>query len=214
MKNPETRVCLVRHGETDWNAARRIQGSRDIDLNDSGRRQALCVAKSLVAAGISALYSSDLLRAWNTASAIGQVLGLTTRPAPQMRERNYGFFEGLTYAEAQALHPAAYVRHQARDPEFDYETGETLRTMYQRVSGKLETLAAAHSGETVAIVVHGGVLDIVHRHVCRTPLEARRDFEIPNAGINWLRRDESGWQIENWAQTEHLQAEALDELPT
>ncbi len=214
MKSTTTRICLVRHGETDWNAARRIQGSRDIDLNDSGRFQAACAARSLVGKGISALYSSDLMRAWNTACAIGLALGLTPRPAPQMRERNYGFFEGLTYDEASVRHPAAYERHRSRDPEFDYETGETLKTMHQRVSGKLETLAKVHAGETIAVVVHGGVLDIIHRHVCQAPLETRRNFEIPNAGLNWLTHDGSSWRIEAWAQTDHLKVEALDELPT
>lgn len=214
MKASMTRICLVRHGETDWNAARRIQGSRDIDLNEGGRRQALCAARSLVGKGITALYSSDLMRAWNTASAIGRALGLTPRPAPQMRERNYGVFEGLTYEEASVRYPVAYERHRARDPEFDYETGETLKTMYQRVSGKLETLAKIHGGETIAVVVHGGVLDIIHRHVRQASLETRRDFEIPNAGLNWLAHDGSSWCIEAWAETDHLKVEALDELPT
>lgn len=214
MMDTATRICLVRHGETDWNAARRIQGSMDIDLNDGGRWQAACAARSLVGAGVSALYSSDLARAWNTALAIGRALGLAPLPAPQLRERNYGFFEGLTYEEAEARHPEAYARHRARDPEFDYVSGETLRQMYRRVADKLEALAAAHRGETIAVVVHGGVLDIVHRHVRGASLETRRDFEIPNAGFNWLVHNAAGWQIESWAATGHLRAEALDELPT
>jgi 2,3-bisphosphoglycerate-dependent phosphoglycerate mutase len=96
-----TRICLVRHGETEWNAARRIQGQIDIGLNETGVRQAEAAGRWLKTVGIVALYSSDLKRAWRTAQAIGQELGLVPLPLPELRERRYGIFEGLTYAEAK-----------------------------------------------------------------------------------------------------------------
>ena len=86
-----TQICLVRHGETEWNAERRIQGQIDIGLNDIGRRQAVAAGRWLKSAGIVALYSSDLKRAWTTAQSIGAELGLVPASVPEMRERQLRF---------------------------------------------------------------------------------------------------------------------------
>lgn len=211
-KSTETRICLLRHGETDWNAEKRIQGSIDINLNAAGRRQAELAARHLAGATVAALYSSDLLRAWRTAEAIGRALGLSPRALPRMRERDWGVLQGLTAEEAEQRHPYAFQRMKARDPDYDFETGESKRAVFQRVSVVLEEIATLHAGETIIIVLHGGVLDVINRYVRGTPLDTRRDFDIPNAGLNWLVRDTSGWRIESWAETRHLQALALDEL--
>lgn len=209
----KVRMCLVRHGETEWNAERRIQGQIDVGLNATGRRQARAAGRRLAASGITALYSSDLQRAWATAAGIGAAIGLDPRPAPELRERRYGVFEGLTYEELKARHPAGYAAFMQRDPDYDFETGESLKAMYARVAARLQALAAAHPGETIAVVLHGGVLDIVNRFMRGTPLEAPRDFLIPNAGLNWIACENGRWTIEAWGETGHLQDGALDELP-
>lgn len=209
-----TRICLVRHGETEWNAERRIQGQIDIELNEIGHRQAEAAGRWLQGAGIVALYSSDLRRAWATAEAIGRVLGLAPRPVPEMRERRYGIFEGLTYAEAQQRHPDGYAAFEGRNAEYAFENGESLAAMHARVTGKLVEIAAAHPGEAVVVVLHGGVLDIVNRFVRGNPLEMPRDFLIPNAGINWISAVDGRWTLESWGETEHLAPGALDELPS
>lgn len=218
-----TRICLVRHGETEWNAERRIQGQIDIALNEKGMRQAEAAGRWLKAASIVALYSSDLKRAWSTAQAIGRALGLEPQPAPEMRERRYGVFEGLTYAEAKARHPDGYAAFEGRNADYAFENGESLRAMFARVTGKLQAIAAAHAGENVVVVLHGGVLDVINRFVRGNPLEMPRDFLIPNAGINWIAAHQGGdlsgavdgvWRIETWGETAHLEPGALDELPS
>ena len=209
-----TRICLVRHGETEWNAARRIQGQMDIGLNETGHRQALAAGRWLKQAGIVALYSSDLRRAWATAQAIGAEIGLQPRPVPEMRERRYGVFEGLTYDEAKAVHPAGYAAFEGRNADYDFENGESLKAMFARVTDKLKEIAAGHSGQNVAVVLHGGVLDIINRFVRGNPLEMPRDFLIPNAGINWISTVDGKWQLETWGETAHLEPGALDELPS
>jgi probable phosphoglycerate mutase len=208
-----THICLVRHGETEWNAERRIQGQIDIGLNDTGRRQAVAAGRWLRTAGIMALYSSDLKRAWTTAQAIGAELGLVPTAVPEMRERRYGVFEGLTYDEAKANHPDGYAAFEGRNADYDFENGESLLVMFARVTGKLQELAARHPGETIAIVLHGGVLDIINRFVRGNALEAPRDFLIPNAGINWIAVEDGQWQLKTWGETDHLEPGALDELP-
>lgn len=213
-----TRLCLVRHGETEWNAERRIQGQIDIGLNDTGRQQAVAAGRWLRDAGLSALYSSDLQRAWTTAQAIGAAVGLSPVAVPELRERRYGVFEGLTYAEAQARYPDGYAAFEGRNADYAFENGESLKAMFDRVTGKLQAIAAAHPGENVAVVLHGGVLDIANRFVRGNPLEVPRDFLIPNAGLNWIAAvdGENGtkWHIETWGETGHLGAGALDELPS
>lgn len=212
--NRATRICLVRHGETEWNAERRIQGQIDIGLNQTGRKQAEAAGRWLKDAGITALYSSDLQRAWTTAQAIGTALGLTPTPVPEMRERRYGVFEGLTYAEAQQKFPDGYAAFEGRNADYAFENGESLKVMYARVTGKLQEIAAAHPGESVVVVLHGGVLDVINRFVRSHSLEMPRDFLIPNAGINWISTVDGVWTLESWGQTDHLASDALDELPS
>lgn len=212
--SPLTRLCLVRHGETEWNAERRIQGQIDIELNATGLRQAEAAGRWLARAGLTALYSSDLRRAWQTAQAIGAATGLVPVARPALRERRYGIFEGLTYAELQARHPEGYAAFEARDVDYDFESGESLKTMYARVTGCLGEIAAAHPGGVVALVLHGGVLDIVNRFVRGTALETPRDFLIPNAGLNWISCRAGQWSLDTWGDTRHLESGALDELPT
>lgn len=211
---PATRLCLVRHGETEWNAERRLQGQIDIDLNETGRQQALAAGRWLRGREIAAVYSSDLQRARHTAEAIAAALTLPLLTSSQLRERNYGIFQGLTYAEAKARYPDGYQAFEARDPDYAFGNGETLRAMYARVTGKLQELAAAHAGQSIAVVVHGGVLDIVNRFVRGNPLETPRDFLIPNAGLNWITAVDGCWHIETWGETAHLDDGALDELPS
>jgi len=209
-----TRICLVRHGETEWNAERRIQGQIDIGLNETGHRQAVAAGRWLKRAGIVALYSSDLKRAWATAQAIGAEIGLTPTPLPEMRERRYGVFEGLTYDEAKARYPEGYGAFEGRNADYAFENGESLKAMFERVSGKLKEIAVRHVGENVAVVLHGGVLDVINRFVRNNPLEMPRDFLIPNAGINWISVADGVWHLDTWGETDHLEPGALDELPS
>ncbi|MDP3637369.1 MAG: histidine phosphatase family protein, partial [Azonexus sp.] len=91
---------------------------------------------------------------------------------------------------------------------------ESLKAMYARVIGKLKEIAAAHPGRNVAVVLHGGVLDIINRFVRGNSLETPRDFLIPNAGLNWIAAVDGLWKLETWGETAHLEAGALDELPS
>ncbi|PKO32300.1 MAG: histidine phosphatase family protein [Betaproteobacteria bacterium HGW-Betaproteobacteria-7] len=212
--NYSTRLCLVRHGETEWNAERRIQGQIDIGLNAIGRRQAEAVGCWLKTAKIGAIYSSDLQRAWLTAQAIGRALGLDPQARPALRERRYGIFEGLTYDEAKRDHPAGYAAFEGRNADYDFEHGESLKVMFERVTTALCEIVAGHPGGNVVVVVHGGVLDIVNRFVRGNGLDVPRDFLIPNAGLNWITCCDGAWSIERWGETAHLEPGALDELPS
>ncbi|MBT0960485.1 histidine phosphatase family protein [Denitromonas iodatirespirans] len=208
------RICLVRHGETDWNAQRRLQGHTDIPLNHTGRAQAEATAALLAPLHFDAAYTSDLSRAADTALAIGRRRGLDATPLAALRERHYGAFQGLTYDEARARHPAAYAHFEARTPDVALpDGGESLRAFAARITGALDTLVCRHAGQQILVVAHGGVLDIVHRIASGRALHLPRDFKIPNAALNWIRHDAPDtWVIERWAEQAHLDR-ARDELP-
>jgi len=165
-------------------------------------------------ADIVALYSSDLKRAWTTAQAIGAEIGLLPNAVPEMRERRYGVFEGLTYDEARSKYPDGYGAFEGRNADYAFENGESLKAMFARVTGKLKDIAAAHPGQSVLVVLHGGVLDVINRFVRNNPLEMPRDFLIPNAGINWISVADGVWHLDTWGETDHLEPGALDELPS
>ena len=208
-----TQVCLVRHGETDWNAERRLQGHLDVPLNATGHLQAAAAASHLADKQFAAIYCSDLARARQTATSIGATSSLTPISDPALRERHYGQFQGLTYDEACAQHPVAYARFLERDPSFAFsDGGESLTTFAHRVRSALERIATQHPAQRILVVTHGGVLDIAYRLAAGTDLESPRDFTIPNAALNWLEFNGTRWRLLAWADQTHL-ANSRDELP-
>ena len=209
-----TRICLVRHGETSWNAEKRIQGNIDVGLNEAGLAQAEAAARWLSPLAIEALYSSDLQRARQTAQGLAGVLKLAPILRPEFRERRYGLFEGLTYEQSRSRYPDVYSLFEERVPDFVIPYGgESLQQLHLRVSTGLRRLVDEHRGQTIAVVTHGGVLDIVNRLVRGTSLRQPRDFLIPNAGINWVSATGDCWRMEAWGVTDHLAMVGLDELP-
>ena len=224
-----TRFCIVRHGETAWNAELRVQGQLDIPLNATGRWQAAQVATALSGVGFDVVVSSDLRRALETAQLAAVKIGvgaprsghpaMQSTPAPTgeievttaLRERHYGKFQGLKYVEARYQFPDDFVAHQGRQLDFAYGSGESLDDFAARVSKVMVRLATLHKGKTLLVVTHGGVLDFIHRIATGMDLQAPRSFGIPNAAINWLDHDEGQWTIADWANADHLKT-TRDEL--
>jgi len=199
-----TRICIIRHGETDWNVEKRIQGHTDIPLNENGRAQALAMAFNAAHQRFQAIYSSDLARAQETARVLAQREGLEVKLLSQLRERHFGVFQGITAAQGAGLYPAAYAHYVARDLEYDFETGESLRKFSDRVTDGIDWLLRHHSGQTIAAVSHSGVLDVVYRRATGRPLHTPRDFTIPNCALNWFYFDGLGWHLEAWGDRHHL----------
>ncbi len=211
-----TEIVLIRHGETDWNAERRLQGHLDIGLNAEGMRQARALGQALRDERLDAIYASDLQRALHTAQAIANGRSIAVQTEPALRERCYGAFEGLRHADVSARYPQAHAAWQARDLDARFppgaRTAETLREFAARAVGTLTTLAAAHRLRRIAVVSHGGVLEAIYRHATGIGWAAARDFDIRNAGINRLRWDGDAFQVVQWSDVAHLIASALDEI--
>ena len=206
-----TRLCLVRHGETAWNAEHRVQGQLDVPLNAVGEAQALAAAKVLAQEAFDAVYSSDLERARKTAEPAASALGREVLLDRDLRERHYGIFERLTYAEVKTRYPEDYARFEARDPEFAFRTGESLKDFHARSIAAISKIANENRSKSILVFTHGGVLDMLYRHVTGLGIRAPRDFGIPNAGLNRLELRAEGWVIRAWADIAHL-AGALDDF--
>jgi len=189
-----------------------VQGQLDVPLNELGLRQAEAVARALAGARFAAIYSSDLGRARQTAEPAARRLAMPVVPERGLRERHYGIFETLTYAEVKAKFPEDYARFERRDPDFRFRSGESLAGFGERSRRVVGEIAARHPGEDVLVFTHGGVLDEIYRFVTGMPVAAHRDFAIPNAGLNRVEAAPRGWRIVSWADIAHLEG-ALDDLP-
>ncbi len=202
---------MIRHGETAWNAEGRVQGQTDVPLSAVGEAQARALVAALAGERFSAIYASDLARVRQTAAPLARVLGLAPRLEAALRERHYGKFEALTYAEARDRLPGDYARFRAKDLDYDFGSGESLRRFNDRSIAAISAIAARHTGQTVLVFTHGGVLEMLRRHALGIGLIAPRDFEIPNAAINWIEIGSDAWHVQAWAERGHLDA-ALDDL--
>jgi probable phosphoglycerate mutase len=209
-------IILIRHGETAWNAERRLQGHLDIPLNPEGQRQAALLGAALAGEPIDLVVSSDLARARQTAQAVADALGMTVRVDAQLRERCYGGFEGLLYSEIEARFPAEFAAWQARDVDAELppgkNPGETFRAFYARATGAILAWGAANPGKTLALVAHGGVLECSYRMARGLPLETPRDFKVFNASINRFTCQDGRLQLQSWGEVAHLRPLVLDEL--
>jgi 2,3-bisphosphoglycerate-dependent phosphoglycerate mutase len=211
MPDQVTRVLAIRHGETAWNLATRIQGQLDIALNDTGHWQARRLALAVADAGLSALYASDLQRARKTAQAVAAQCGLAVVADAGLRERSFGIFEGRTYAEIEQHWPVLAQRWRRRDPDFGPDGGEALAAFYARSVACATRLAARHPGETIALVAHGGVMDCLYRAATRVSLQAPRTWQLGNAGINRLLYSPEGFTLVGWNDEQHLDGTEHDE---
>ncbi|MEB0055377.1 histidine phosphatase family protein [Variovorax sp. LG9.2] len=199
-----TRLIAVRHGETAWNVGTRIQGQLDIGLNATGEWQARRVGQALADEAIDVVYASDLTRAWNTALEIARPLGLQVRPEPRLRERAFGCFEGMSFAEIEQNLPDQARLWRERDPAFTPRGGESLLVFRDRITAVAAELAARHPGELVVLVAHGGVMDVLYRAATRQGLQAPRTWMLGNASINRLLWTPEGFILVGWSDTTHL----------
>jgi broad specificity phosphatase PhoE len=161
-----TEVLVARHGETDWNREHRWQGHGGPGLNDRGRAQAEALAERLSNARLSAVYTSDLPRALQTAEMIGRVVGLEPIPEPGLREVDVGNWRGLTRAEVRRRDPAGYRRWLRG--EAGWEGGETYDQMHARVVETLGRLLDAHRRGRILLVSHGGGVRAIVAHAVGT----------------------------------------------
>ena len=200
-----TTILLARHGESDWNRARRWQGHADRPLTDVGRRQARDLAQRLADTELEAVYSSDLQRARETAEIVAGTRGLEVSATPALREVDVGSWSGLTRAEAEDRFPEAYLRWT--DGGEGWDDGETYEELSTRVVSAIREIAGDHPGELVLVLAHGGTIRAAHAAALGLDVHTYRRIQRvePNASL-------SAVCVEDGRLTELCRTEDLDEF--
>jgi probable phosphoglycerate mutase len=206
-------LLLIRHGETAWNAETRIQGQLDVPLSSAGFWQAGRLAERLADEPLDAIFASDFARAWMTAQPIAQQRRIDALPDVRLRERHFGVFQGLTLDEIARQYPAEFAAWRDRDPDWAMPGGESATAFKARVLEVLEEITARFGGRTVAVVAHGGVLDVAYRHARGLAWDAPREHNMVNAALNRVtaRAQPLALEIVAWGDVDHL-VDARDEI--
>jgi alpha-ribazole phosphatase len=203
-----TRLLIVRHGQTAWNADGRFMGQLDVPLDETGRAQALAVAKRLADERPATIYSSDLVRARDTAIAIQEAIA--PRPElkldPRLREMNFGDWQGQTYAEIQRQDPQTLARWESERFSMAPPNGETLSNFVARIRAAYQDISAAHPEHTVIVAAHGGSLQVLIVLALGLPPEAFQKMRLSNASLSDLRIYDTGAILYLLNDTSHLSA--------
>lgn len=208
------RVYLIRHGETDWNTNGRWQGLLPVDLNDVGRDQARKLADILRHEAIEAIYTSDLLRAGETARIVGDVLGIVPSPDPRLRELDIGLFQGLTLDEIKQRHPQAYTQFMKEPITYVLPEGESRRMLLERVISAWHDFVNRPDLRRIAIVTHGGAVKMLLGGLFPLKQAEFQAIDIPNTSITVLKRNGSDWVIHTLANVMHLGGEDSSDKDT
>jgi probable phosphoglycerate mutase len=193
----ETILYLIRHGETEWNKSRRIQGHSDISLNEVGAYQAERLAEWYKAHSFHAIYASDLMRAHHTALPLAKAIGIFVQTLPSLRERCYGEWEGFTYEEIRE-------RFQDVDPDQSLYGIESFATMQRRAYDCLTFLAQKHVDQMIAVVSHGGLINSFLHFVTKGK-QGTGISRIDNTGVSVFRYADDRWEVLKVNDTRHLQ---------
>lgn len=196
----ESRIVLVRHGQTEYNREGRWQGSgADVPLNDAGRSEAARVAAALAeryAGRVAAVYTSDLERARQTAAILAARLGLEAIDEPALRELSHGRWEGLTHAEVLARWPDEHAAYQASPYDVRRGGGDNYQDLERRLWPALEAMADRHLGERVVAVSHGGPIRLALSTILDRPLVDRDELGVANGSWFEIARSSAGWSVE------------------
>lgn len=200
-----TTLLLCRHGQSEWNAQGRVQGQslEAGGLTELGRWEAQQLGRRLHSMGVAAIYASDLLRAWQTAQIVSAAVRLPVQPDPRWREIDLGAWQGLTSEEVNQRWPTMLIREQDLPRG---ETGETFAALSQRTLAAIDDLHARHSGQTVAVICHGGNVRaaLMATQVVSSNDEDPRRAPIPNTSVTILRVNGAGLEATSIADVSHL----------
>jgi len=209
MKTPgeaETRVVLVRHGETEWNRVERFRGRIDIELNETGRRQARALAQRLSGWPISAIYSSPLDRALQTAQPIAEACGLEVAILEGMADVDYGQSAGLSPEEAAAQDPQVHEIWVQTPLLTSFPGGESLQQVRERAWSALEEVSSAHQGGTILVVSHVVVNRVLICSALGLVGDAFWRIGQDNAAINILQGGNGRYHLLLLNDTSHLES--------
>ena len=197
------RVILIRHGETEWNAFGKFQGQTDINLSEKGRNQAKKLAEFFPVENLDAIYSSDLSRAFETASFVAKKFNLNVTKEPAFREMNFGLWEGLTYNEINEKWPEELKNFYTRPDLLKVPEGETFVKLQTRAVKRVYELVEKHRGGAFAIFSHGGVLRTILADALEMPLKNIWRIKHENTSVSIVSYGEAPF-VECFNNVSHL----------
>jgi probable phosphoglycerate mutase len=200
-------LLLIRHGQTEWNRDRRIQGNGDSPLTELGQAQAEAAARALERFDIAAIYASDAGRALQTAAPIAEATGCTPQTDLRLRERHYGLFEGKTHEDLRRQHADLHDEYLKRDPHFVVPGGESLAQVQARMVTACTEIARRHDGQHVVVIAHGGTVRAFSRFVLGVPLDVVWRAHIDNCSLTIVCHDKTAdqpWAMRTMNEIAHL----------
>lgn len=199
------RLYLVRHGQTAWNLEGRAQGHTDIPLDATGIAQAAAVADAMRGLALDKVWSSDLLRASQTGSAIAEACGCQLLTAAEYRERSFGSMEGTPYLDLRRAAEEEAEVQETSSLQVRIGGGESVEDVWDRVADRLWEIESAH--HDLCLVSHGGTCAVVVAQLLRGSLETVRALKFGNASLTELQRHPDGhWTLLRYNDTSHLAA--------
>jgi len=204
-------LILVRHGETEWNREGRCQGFSDVELNDNGRKQIMELAKSLRNEKISAVYSSDLKRAADTAKAIAEYHNLPVRIEPGLREMYQGDLEGLTFVEIRERYADLLREWRENTESVRLPGGESLKEVQERAWRVIEKIKNKHPKETVVTVSHNLTIITLLCKFADVGLKEFPKFKLQAASKNLILFRNGHFRLDVINDITHLSRELVTE---
>ena len=200
----ETEIILIRHGETEWNSQQRMQGHSNSDLSSVGQAQIQALGQWMKNVPFDLIYSSDSLRAKQTAEAITQFSGHELKIDLRLREKNLGVFEGLTSEEARERHPEVFRLFKTAGSKYVIDEGESTQQLQDRALEIVDEIRIKHPEERVLLVTHGGFIRVVMKHSLGLSLETPTRFLIRNTGVFRLVWEDK-WLVSQMGGVSHLE---------
>ena len=200
----ETEIILIRHGETEWNSQKRMQGHSNSDLSSVGQAQIQALGQWTKNVPFDLIYSSDSPRAKQTAEAITQFSGHELQFDQRLREKNLGVFEGLTSEEARERHPEVFRLFKTAGSKYVIDEGESTQQLQDRALEIVNEIRIKHPEERVLLVTHGGFIRVVMKHSLGLSLETPTRFLIRNTGVFRLVWEDK-WLVSQMGGVSHLE---------
>ena len=200
----KTEIILIRHGETVWNSQQRMQGHSNSDLSSVGQAQIQALGQWMKIVPFDHIYSSDSLRAKQTAEAITQFSGHELKIDLRLREKNLGVFEGLTSEEARERHPEVFRLFKTAGSKYVIDEGESTQQLQDRALEIVDEIRIKHPEERVLLVTHGGFIRVVMKHSLGLSLETPTLFLIRNTGVFRLVWEDK-WIVSQMGGVSHLE---------
>ena len=200
----KTEIILIRHGETEWNSQKRMQGHSNSDLSLVGQAQIQALGQWMKNVPFDLIYSSDSPRAKQTAEAITQFSGHELQFDQRLREKNLGVFEGLTSEEARERHPEVFRLFKTAGSKYVIDEGESTQQLQDRALEIVNEIRIKHPEERVLLVTHGGFIRVVMKHSLGLSLETPTRFLIRNTGVFRLVWEDK-WLVSQMGGVSHLE---------